>query len=88
MPLGKLQCTHKTHRQVGGKGEGGEYTSADSSKYPAQLNQWLVDAITGEDSDPVVSSGGLQHDATILGWDIVEGAEPRAIVDPDLLFGP
>ena len=63
----------------------------------------LVDAITnrgaeagaqtGEDDtatagSPVVSSGGLQYDATILGWDIVEGAEPRAIVDPDLLLGP
>jgi len=83
-------------------GPDGKYNSAISSKYPAELNQILVDAITsrgaeaeadtGEDEaatadSPVMSTGGLQHDSTVLGW-VIEGGEPRALVNPDLLFGP
>ena len=88
LPLGKLKCTHKTHKQVGGKGEDGKFTSATSSKYPAELNQILVQAITkgttsAEEIRPV-PSGGFQCESVPLdaeeqepslfenGWDEVQ----------------
>ena len=43
--LGDLKCSHKTHRQVGGADENGEFTSAQTSAYPSQLNAILANAI-------------------------------------------
>ena len=43
--LGKLECSHKTHKPAGGERVDGKFVSAAGAKYPAALNAELAEAI-------------------------------------------
>ena len=45
-PLQELNCSHKTHRAVGGMGDDGKFNSAVAAHYPAKFNKLLAEAMS------------------------------------------
>ena len=55
--LGKLECSHKTHKPAGGERVDGKFVSAAGAQYPAAMNAGLAEAIA-----KVIGDGGICED--------------------------